>query len=443
MTREQKLTLLATIIGSGVAFLDGTVVTLALPNIKEHLSVGFSDLQWIVDGYALALASLILIGGSLGDIFGRKRIYMTGLGGFGLASLLCSLAPSGLLLILFRMLQGAFAALLIPGGLAIINTNFPPKERGRVIGHWAAWSGIFAALGPLLGGYLIDIGSWRWIFWINVPLILACLCLASLGVKETQDDKVRHVDLAGAGLAASSLAAITYGLIEGPSKHWSMWSIDLLVIGLILAGVFMWYESRNRDPMVPLRLFRSQNFSGSNLMTVTMYGALAGFMFALVVYMQTKIGYSAIKAGAAMLPISLLLLLFSGRMGQMSSRHGARWFMTIGPLLCGLAMLLLLGYGPGDNYLTFLLPRVVLFGIGLCTFVAPLTATVMASVDERSSGIASGINNAVSRIGGLIVVAMLGLLGTDHVYKFSMSLCAVLALIAGIVSMIFIRKPQS
>lgn len=442
MTRRQKLTLLATIIGSGVAFLDGTVVTLALPNISHDLQVGFNGLQWVVDGYALTLASLILIGGSFGDIFGRKKIYMIGLAGFGLASLLCSLAPNGLALILFRMLQGVSAALLIPGGLAIINTNFPREKRGRVIGHWAAWSGVFAALGPLLGGYLIDVGSWRWIFWINIPLIAICLGLAAAGINETRDDQPRRVDVVGASLAAGSLSAITYGLIEGPANHWQAWIIALLGIGAALALIFVWFESKTKDPIIPLRLFDSRNFSGSNLMTLAMYGALSGFMFALVIYMQTKIGYSPIKAGVVLMPITILLLLFSGRMGGLAARHGARWFMTIGPLVCSLAMFSLLGYKPGDSYVSFLLPRVVLFGIGLVTFVAPLTATVMSSVDERSSGIASGINNAVSRTGGLVVIALLGLLGAQHFYRFSMTLCAVLAAAAGLISLLLIHNPK-
>ncbi len=435
------MALITTIIGSGVAFLDGTVVTLALPNIAQSLNTSFSSLQWVINGYSLTLASLMLIGGSLGDIFGRKKIYMTGLAGFGIASLLCSLAPNDVSLIIFRALQGIFAALLVPGGLAIINTNFPKEARGRKIGQWAAWSGIFAALGPLLGGYLISIGSWRWIFWINIPLIAVCCFLASIGVVESRDERPRRVDIPGAVLAAASLATITYSLIEGPANHWPTTTILTLTAGGWLVLLFLWYESRAKDPMVRLELFKSRNFSGSNLMTFAMYGALGGFLFVLVVYMQTKIGYSAIKAGIILLPVTILLLLFSGPMGSLASKYGPRWFMTSGPLIAGLAMFSLIGYQPGDSYLGFLLPRVLLFGIGLTVMVAPLTATVMSSVEDRASGIASGINNAVSRIGGLIVIAMLGLLGTDNVYKFGLALSASLATVAGLIAFIWIRNP--
>lgn len=442
MNPKRRLALLATIIGSGVAFLDGTVVTLALPNIGSHLNADFSSLQWVVNGYSLALASLMLIGGSLGDIFGRKKIYMIGLGGFGLASLLCSLSPNDTLLILFRGFQGIFAACLIPGGLAIINTNFPKEERGAAIGQWAAWSGIFAAIGPLIGGYLIDLGSWRWIFWINVPLIALVLTLAAKGVKESKNEHPRRLDVPGAILAAAALATITFSLIEGPAHGWQTSTISTLILGGLLALSFLIWESRAKDPMVRLDLFKSRNFSGANLMTFAMYGALGGFMFSLVIYMQTKIGYSAIKSGIALIPMTVLLLLFSRRMGALAAKHGARWFMTIGPLLCALAMFSLINYQVGNSYLTYLLPRVILFGIGLVIFVAPLTATVMSSVDDTHSGIASGINNMVSRTGGLIVIAMLGLLGAAHVYKFGMVLSAILAAIAGLISLTLIQNPK-
>ena len=432
--------MIATIIGSGVVFLDGTIVNLALPKISQGLNAHFSDLQWIADGYLLSLSSLILLGGSLGDIFGRKRMYLTGLIGFGVVSLLCGLSPSVGFLIAFRILQGVFGALLVPGGLAIINTNFPRSERGAAIGRWSAWSGILAAIGPLLGGYIIDAISWRWIFFINIPLIIACGLLAQANVEESKDDRVRRVDNKGAGLAALALAGITYGLIEGPADKWHSRPVVSLIFGLSVAAIFLWYESRSKDPMVKLSLFRSRNFSGSNAMTFAMYGALAGFMFALVIYMQTKLGYSAIKAGASLLPVSLVLLFFSSRIGRLSSKFGPRYFLTFGPLIAGLAMFLLIGYKPGDSYVWFLLPRVVLFSIGLVLLVAPLTTTVMTSVEDSSSGIASGINNAVSRIAGLVVIALLGLAGAGNVYRFSMILCAVFAGSAGILSFIIIQN---
>jgi EmrB/QacA subfamily drug resistance transporter len=432
--------LVATILGSGIVFLDGTVVNLALPKISQGLNAQFSDLQWIADGYLLSLSSLILLGGSLGDILGRKRIYLTGLIGFGAVSLLCGLAPNVGFLIAARIMQGIFGALLVPGGLAIINTNFPREEKGAAIGTWSAWSGILAAIGPLVGGYIIDAASWRWIFFINVPLVIVCALLTSKYVEESRDGHSRRIDFVGAGLAGIALAGITYGLIEGSAGHWAARSLICLVLGLIVATIFLWYEARNKDPMVQLSLFRSRNFSGSNAMTFTMYGALAGFMFALVIYMQSKLGYSAIKAGASLLPVSIMLLLFSRKTGALSAKYGTRFFLTAGPLIASLGIFLLINYKPGDSYWWFLLPRVILFSFGLVLLVAPLTTTVMTSVADSSSGIASGINNAISRIAGLVTIALLGLAGAGNVYRFSMSLCAVLAALAGLISYLLIQN---
>ncbi|HVS78990.1 MAG TPA: MFS transporter [Candidatus Saccharimonadales bacterium] len=437
---KRSWALIATILGSGVVFLDSTIVNLALPRISVSLHGHFSDLQWIADGYLLSLSSLILLGGSLGDIFGRKRVYLIGLTGFGAMSLLCGLSPSISFLIIFRVLQGIFGALLVPGGLAIINTNFPRAERGQAIGRWSAWSGILTAVGPLAGGYIIDAISWRWIFFINIPLIILCGLLAAKYVDESKDGRVRRVDGRGAALAALALAGITYGLINGPADHWRSKSLTTLIGGLVVGGLFLWYEARIRDPMLELQLFRSRNFSGSNLMTFAMYGALSGFMFALVIYMQTKLGYSAIKAGVSLLPVSIVLLLFSSRIGALSSKLGPRLFMTAGPLIAALGMFLLIGYQPGDSYLWFLLPRVLIFAIGMVLLVAPLTTTVMTSVEDSSSGIASGINNAVSRIAGLVVIALLGLAGAGDTYHFSMILCACLATAAGLTSYLTIQN---
>jgi EmrB/QacA subfamily drug resistance transporter len=442
MNSKHRLALLATIVGSGIVFLDGTVVTLALPKISSDLGAGFSALQWIADGYLLSLSSFILLGGSLGDILGRRKVFLFGLYGFGLFSLLCGLSPNSEVLILFRILQGVFGALLVPGSLAIINTNFPPEERGRAIGQWSAWAGAFTALGPLVGGYLIDSASWRWIFFINVPLVLVCTALTKAGVVETKDTDHRDIDLAGATVAALALAGITYGLIEGPVNKWQARALVPLLAGFILAAIFIVIEKDKKDPMVPLSLFKSRNFAGSNLMTFAMYGSLSGFMFALVIYLQTKMYFSAIKAGLVLLPVTILMLSLSGKMGELSARLGPRRFMTIGPVFAGIGILLLIDLQPGDNYFTFLLPRVVLFGLGLVTTVAPLTTTVMASVPNQDSGIASGINNAVSRIAGLIVIAVLGLLGANHVFKFSMALSGVLAVSAGMISFFTIKTPK-
>jgi EmrB/QacA subfamily drug resistance transporter len=442
MKHQRHLALLATIVGSGIVFLDGTVVNLALPSISKDLGASFAQLQWIADGYLLSLSSLILLGGSLGDILGRKQMFLFGLYGFGAISLLCGLAPNSETLIVFRILQGVFGALLVPGSLAIINTNFPQGGRGRAIGQWSAWAGAFTAIGPFIGGYLIDTASWRYIFYINVPLVLVCIVLTMLGVQETKDLEHRQIDFSGAAIAALALAGITYGLIEGPANKWHAGAFIPLIVGAIFAGIFVVVEKDKKDPMVSLRLFKSQNFTGSNLMTFAMYGALSGFMFALVIYLQTKMHYSAIKAGLSLLPVTLIMLSLSGRMGALSAKYEPRRFMSVGPIIAGIGILLLINLQPGDGYLTYLLPRVFLFGLGLVTTVAPLTTTVMSSVPGEDSGIASAINNAVSRVGGLVVIAVLGILGAEHVYKFSMLLCGILAILAGIISYLTIVSPK-
>lgn len=442
MNRRQLLTLIATIAGSGIVILDGFVVNLALPNIAHDLDASFSGLQWIVDGYLLSLSALILLGGSLGDIFGRKRIYIVGLVGFGLSSLLCGLAPNLTILILLRVMQGVFGALLVPGALAIINTNIPKKQRGLAFGRWTAWSGITAVLGPLLGGYLISVASWRWIFFINAPIIILCVFIASANIDETKDSKPRKIDIPGAVLAAAALAAMTYGLIEGPVKQWSRGTIALLMTGVILGVIFYIVEAQSKDPMLKLSLFKSRNFSGVNITTFSMYGGLSGFLFVLVIYLQTTLGYSSIKAGVSLMPVSVMLLLFSSRVGVLAHRYGPRLFMTFGPLTSAIGMITLIRLERGDSYLTGVFPGVFLFALGLAITVAPLTITVMNSVRETESGIASGINNAVSRVAGLLVVAVLGLLGAGQVYRFGIILCTSLLALAGMISYVLIRNPK-
>jgi EmrB/QacA subfamily drug resistance transporter len=438
--KRSSWALVATIIGSGMVVVDGYIVNLALPKIAVDLHAGFSDLQWIVDGFLLSLSALILIGGSLGDIFGRKKVYLVGLAGFTAVSLLCALAPNAQLLIGARVLQGVFGACLVPGGLAIINTNFPKAERAKAIGRWSAWLAIVIPIGPLAGGYILKIASWRWIFLINLPLGLVCGYLAVNNFKESPPEVGRKIDFGGAGLAAAFLAGITYGLIEGPVNHWDWRSLTPLIGGFGLAGVFVWYENRHPDPMVRLSLFKSRNFFGSNLMTFLMYGALGGFTFILPIYLQTKIGYSAFTAGLSLLPVSVLLLTLSSRMGTLCAKYGPRFFITTGPLISAVAIFTLIGYSPGDSFVGFLLPRVILFGIGMSLLVAPLTTTVMSSVDDADSGIASGINNAVTRVGILVVVALLGLAGTGDTYRFSLTLCGFLAAAAGIISFFTIHN---
>jgi len=431
---QKKLVLIATILGSGVVILDGTIVNLALPKIGISLHVGLSAFQWIVDGYLLSLSSLILLGGSLGDILGRKKIYLTGLVGFGIFSLLCALAPSSTILIITRIVQGAFGAMLVPGALSIINTNFPIAERGKAIGAWTAGISIPVVAGPLVGGLILSIASWRWIFLINVPLIAACFLLALPSIKESKDNYPRKIDLAGAFLAAATLAAVTYGLIEGPAAHWTARPILSIVIGLIFAIAFVRYERKVKDPMVKLALFKSRNFLGANLMTLAMYGALGGLTFSLVIFLQTHIGYSSIKAGLSLLPVSITLFLFSSRVGRLASKIGPRIFMTVGPILSGVGIASFYFLRPGDSYIAHIFPGSLLFAAGMALTVSPLTTTVMTSISNDDSGIASGINNAISRAAGLIVIAFLGLLGAANFFHVAVILCAGLAIISGIIS---------
>lgn len=442
MTSQQARTLAAVIISSSVVFLDGSVVNLALPALAREFGASFAAQQWIVDGYLLSLSALILLGGTLGDIFGRKRVYLIGLLGFGLTSLLCAVMPSSGALIAARLLQGVFGALLVPGALAIITTNFTAAQRGKAFGIWTAWSSAATAVGPPLGGYLIDAASWRWIFLINLPLIAISLFLALPAIKETRDSRPRRLDVLGAALAIASLAGITYGLIEGPAQHWPLVSQLAILVGVVLGAVFVYTESRQRDPMLSLSLFRSPNFTATNLVTFAMYGALGGLFFALIIYLQSVMGYSSLQAGLSLIPVTIMLLALSSRVGAWAGRVGPRLFMTAGPITAGLGMALLWPLHPGSSYLTEVLPGIVLFGLGLALTVAPLTTTVMASVDESQSGIASAVNNAVSRVSGLLVVAVLGLLGTAQVYRFSVGLCATLAIIAGLIAWFTIKNPD-
>ncbi|MCW1907876.1 MAG: MFS transporter [Candidatus Saccharibacteria bacterium] len=443
MTTKQRLTLAATILGSGIVILDGTVVNIALPHISSDLGAGFSGLQWIVNGYLLTLSALLLLGGSLGDIFGRKKMYVIGLVGFGLSSLLCGLAPSTSFLVAARALQGVFGALLVPGGLANITANFEKSARAGAIGTWTAWSALSAAIGPTLGGYIVDTMSWRWIFIINVPLVIVCCILAVLGMKESRSSaKARRIDVPGAGFAAISLAGLTYGLIEGPNRQWDGVALLSIGIGVLAILAFLWRERQTADPMVKLQLFGSRNFSGANLMTFTMYGALSAFLFALVIHLQTVLGYSGTKAGLSLIPITAMLLLLSARAGRLAGQYGPRRFMTAGPIIASIGILYLYGLESGAGYLTSVLPGVLLFATGLAVTVSPLTITVMGAVADEDSGIASGINNAVSRVAGLVTVAVLGLFDSSKLYQSTIVLCFVMTFAAGLLSLWLIRTPQ-
>jgi len=439
---SKLLGLTAVIIGSAVVIIDGMVVNLALPKIAAEFHTDFSALQWITDGYMLSLSGLILLGGSLGDIFGRKKIYLLGVVGFALTSLLCAVSPSANFLIIARVLQGITGALMVPGALAIINTMFETSARGKAIGRWTAWSSAAIVLAPVVGGTILALASWRWIFLINVPLAFICYVLASKNITESKDDEPRHFDVPGAVLVSLALAGVTYGLIEGPAHGWNAVTLTCSTGGVALAVLFVFWQKRSRDPMVPLGLFRSRNFSGSNIMTFLMYGALSGYSFSLSLYLQTHLHYSALVAGLTMLPSSLIMISFSSKVGELAAKYGARLFMTVGPLLAGASILLFLPLAPGDSYVWHVLPGTILFGIGLTLMVAPLTTTVMTSVSDRQSGTASGINNAVSRVAGLIIIASLGFAGANSTFQFAMLLCFFLATASGVISFVMIRSPK-
>jgi EmrB/QacA subfamily drug resistance transporter len=435
------------VLGSGLAFLDSTVVNVALPDIGRDLDASTASLQWIVNGYMLTLASLILLGGSLGDRYGRRRIFVLGTGLFTVASLLCAMAPNTEALIGARLLQGIGGALLTPGSLAMIESSFRPQDRSAAIGAWSGLGGVAAAIGPLLGGYLVDAVSWRAIFLINLPLGIFVIAMAARHVPETRDPTASgRLDFAGAILAGVGLAGITYALIEAPDAGMTPLILVAGIGGVVALGAFLLGERRSANPMMPLGIFASRQFSAANLVTFVVYAALGGVFFLLVAFLQISLGYSPIAAGAASLPVTALMLVLSSRAGALAQRIGPRIPLSVGPLVIALGLLLMTGIDPGDGYVESVLPAVTVFGIGLTLVVAPVTATVLAAADERHAGIASGINNAVARVAGLLAVAVLpvivGLTGdsfydaaemTDG-FHTAMVVCAVLAALGGILA---------
>ncbi|MBG6180896.1 MFS transporter [Arthrobacter sp. CAN_A1] len=412
--------LLAAILGSGLAGIDATVVNVALPAIGADLQADFSTLQWTVTAYTLTLAALILLGGSLSDRYGRRRVFVIGVIWFAVASLCCGLAPNAEILITARALQGVGAALLTPGSLAMIQATFHPDDRARAIGAWSGLGGVATAIGPFLGGWLVQTVSWRWVFLINVPLAIAVVVVAQRHVPETRDHtSTGRLDLWGAVLGAAALAGITYALIEAPARGLlSPAVLGAAGLGVVAAGAFLLVEARSRNPMLPLSIFSSSQFSATNAVTFLVYGAFGGVFFLLVVHLQVVAGFSPLAAGTAMLPITVLMLLLSSRAGQLATRIGPRLPMSLGPVLCAVALLLMLRIGPDASYLTDVLPGVVVLGLGLSVLVAPLTATALASVDSRHAGLASGVNNAVARAAALIAVALFpalaGLSGSSY-----------------------------
>jgi EmrB/QacA subfamily drug resistance transporter len=410
VSRRQRLTLVATILGSTVVFLDSTVVNVALPAIRDDLDAGLAGQQWVVEAYLLTMVSLLLVGGSLGDQFGRRRMYVAGLLAFGVTSVLCAVAPSDEILVAARALQGIAGALLVPGSLALVAATFEGEARGKAVGTWTAWTGIATVIGPAGGGALIGLISWRAIFWINLPLIAATLYLTLRAVEESSDpDAVPGIDWTGILLSAVGLGGPVFALIEQPAHGWGDPGVWVpLLAGVVCFALFLRHEMRTRHPMLDLGLFRIRNFAVANLTTLAAYAGLIGGLFFVALFLQQVAGYSAFEAGLATTPISVLLFVLSPRFGRLASGTGPRLPMTAGPIVGGVGLLMMLRVGPEADYVADLLPAVLVFGVGLAATVAPLTATVLDSVSERRVGIASGVNNGVSRVAGLLAIAALG-----------------------------------
>ena len=457
MTRRQRLTLVAAILGSGVAMIDGSIVNVALPAIERDLGGGLAAQQWVSNAYLLVLGSLILVGGSLGDIYGERRVFATGVAAFGVLSLACAVAPTIGVLIAARALQGAAGALVTPSSLAIIVAAFAPKERGAAIGSWTAWGGIAAIVGPLAGGWIVDQLSWRWIFALNVPLIAATLLLVLAAVPPSSRVTQRRVDVPGAALCALGLGAFVFGLIEQPHYGWGSPAIFLpLVGGLATFTAFLLYERRTPQPMLELDLFKRRNFSVGNAETLCMYAGLAILFFFLTVFLQQVAGYDALEAGLTTLPVTVITFLLSKRWGALADRLGPRLFMGGGPLVSAAGILLLLRVDMHPTYVTDLLPGLLVFALGLSLTVAPLTATVLADADESDAGIASAVNNAVARVAGLFGVSVIGVVvastlvgdtfaaNSESVRAFHMALaiCAGLVAAGGVAGALGIVNPR-
>ncbi|MCS7478851.1 MFS transporter [Umezawaea endophytica] len=448
-TPRAKAVLATTIVGSGMAMLDSTIVNVALPKIGEELDASVAGLQWILNGYLLSLAALILVAGSLGDRYGRRRMFTFGVLWFGAASLLCGLAPTTELLVAARILQGVGGALLTPGSLAILQSTFARQDRSRAIGAWSGLGGIAAAIGPLAGGLLVQAGSWRLAFLINVPIALVCVWMARRFVPESRDETLTgHPNILGSAVGALGLAGVTAALVEAPDRGIG----DPLVLGAGVVGIagliaFGLLQARGHTPLVPPQLFANRTFALANALTFLMYAALGGVMVLMILQLQVSLGYSPTAAGLAGLPLTIIMLALSARSGRLAQRFGPRAQLVVGPLLVAAGMLLLRNAEPGADYVTGVLPGIAVFGLGLATVVAPVTATVLAAAPDRYAGVASGVNNAVARTGSLVAVATLpavsGLTGTGYTDPTAMTaswqkallICAAAAAIGGLLAL--------
>ncbi|WP_193510126.1 MFS transporter [Cryobacterium sp. BB736] len=448
MSSQQKLVLSIAILASFVAFLDGSVVTVALPAISEELGGGLTTQQWVVDAYLITLGALILVAGSLSDVFGRLVVLRFGLWGFGVASLLCAFAPTAEFLIVARGVQGIAGALLVPSSLALIMSSFRGPAQGKAIGAWTAWtSGAFIA-GPLIGGAFVDLLTWRLVFGINVlPIAVTLWLITRIAQRDVRLEGVT-VDYLGAVLAIIGVGGPVFALIEQDNFGWASPAIWLpMVIGVIAFGAFLWRQATARHPMMPLSLFRIRNFAVGNVSTLFIYGALSMSGFLIAVYLQQEAGWPATAAGLASIPVMVLLILLSSFFGGLAGRYGPRVFMSVGPILAGVGHLLMLTVSEDLNFWLQLLPGIVLFGLGLAITVAPLTSAILGSIDEKRSGIGSAINNAVARVAGLIAVAMLGIIigGTLDLEGLHRGLWATagLLILGGVISAIGIQNPKT
>jgi EmrB/QacA subfamily drug resistance transporter len=406
---SRRLLLIACALGSGVAFLDQTVVNVALPALRADLGTGLAAQQWVVEAYLLTLSALLLLGGSLGDVLGRRKVFEAGLLGFGLTSLLCALAPSAGWLIAGRALQGVAGALLVPASLALITVAFPPEERGLAIGRWIAWTGVAFVAGPLAGGLLVDLLSWRWVFYLNVPLVAATLVLLRRAMPEPDRGAGGSVDVLGAALCALGLCGLVFALTEEPARGWGDPVVTgPLVGGALLLAAFVHHEARTSSPMLPLDLFRTRNFAVGNAATLSIFGGLGATTFFVTIYLQQVAGYGAVQAGLALVPVTVVMWLLAARFGGLADRLGPRLFMGVGPLIGGAGLLWLGRLDAELSYARDVLPPVVVFGIGLAVTVAPLTNAVLGAVSPAHAGVASGTNNAVARVGSLVAIAVVG-----------------------------------
>jgi EmrB/QacA subfamily drug resistance transporter len=447
-SRTARLALVAAILGSSIVFLDSSVVNVALPAIQRNLGGGLAAQQWTVDAYLLTLGSLILVGGSLGDLFGQVRVFALGVAAFGLSSVLCALAWDPTMLIVFRGLQGIAGALLTPASLALITAVFSGTERGAAIGTWTAWTGISFVVGPLVGGWLIDVWSWRAIFLINIPIAIATLAIVLVASPPAEPKERVRVDAGGAVLCAVGLGALVFGFIEQPRLGWGAAVGGALAGGAAALVAFVVYELRIQHPMLPLRLFGKRNFSVTNIETLAVYGGLSCWGFFLILFLQQLGHYSAFRAGLATIPVTIVMFFLSRFAGRWSMRFGPRWFMTAGPLLAGASILALARLPTGLDYWTELLPPLLGFAVGLSLTVAPLTTTVLSDAGPSDAGIASGVNNAVARIAGLVAIAVVGIAAssggttlTAHGFHVAMVITASLVAAGGVIGGVGLRNP--